>query len=197
MLIEGKSHLKLTSKGRKLFASLNARSNSEISGMLSQAVRHPTKSPDRGDVCYRRSPNPGNVFQVPYIIRQHQPGDMGWISTGMVCCIPPNMAGGRDLKLLLPRSPPVSQNYQPETERCWIAERRGEIVGSVMLVKLTDTTAKLRLLLVEPNARGLGIGKRLVAECIRFARHAGYSKINALDQQCAYCSENVLRTSWF
>jgi N-acetylglutamate synthase-like GNAT family acetyltransferase len=62
-------------------------------------------------------------------------------------------------------------------EPCWIVEREGEIVGSVFLVKKSNTIARLRLLLVEPKARGLGIGKRRVAECVRYARQAVYKKI--------------------
>jgi GNAT superfamily N-acetyltransferase len=68
-------------------------------------------------------------------------------------------------------------NYIPERERCWIAEMDGEIIGSVFVVKSSDTVVKLRLLLVEPRARGLGLGTRLVEACIRFARRRSYQKL--------------------
>jgi len=69
------------------------------------------------------------------------------------------------------------QHLNPKKERCWMAEVDGEIVGSVFLVKQSKTVAKLRLLLIEPKARGLGIGTRLVDECVRFAQRVGYRKI--------------------
>ena len=67
--------------------------------------------------------------------------------------------------------------YNPARERCWIAAMNGAIVGSVFVVRADDATAKLRLLLVEPTARGLGLGSRLVAECVRRARRAGYQRL--------------------
>jgi N-acetylglutamate synthase-like GNAT family acetyltransferase len=69
------------------------------------------------------------------------------------------------------------KNFDPKYERCWIAEKDGQIVGSVFLVKKSEDAAKLRLMLVEPKTRGMGIGTRLVEECVRFARQAGYKKI--------------------
>ena len=69
------------------------------------------------------------------------------------------------------------RRYDPKRERCWIAERNGERVGCVFLVRKSGKVGQLRLLLVEPSARGLGIGKRLVQECLEFARQAGYRKV--------------------
>ena len=78
----------------------------------------------------------------------------------------------------LPTSPPSSfVSFDAGKERCWIADRHGNFLGSVCLVKQSSETAKLRLLIVEPAARGLGIGRRLVEECIVFARQVGYRKI--------------------
>src|SRR5512139_971582 len=172
------SLLSLRARGRKAFAPLNARSHDEVAAMLAllsvteqgrliEAMR--TIQALLGD---RAEP------KVPYLLRSHRPGDMGWIIHRHGALYAQEYGWDETFEALVAEiAAKFIRNLDPQRERCWIAEREGEIVGSVFLVQKSKTVAKLRLMYVEPKARGLGIGKRLVEECIRFARHAGYRKI--------------------
>ncbi|MFS8637856.1 MAG: helix-turn-helix domain-containing GNAT family N-acetyltransferase [Gemmatimonadota bacterium] len=179
--VDGREHLiSLTEAGREAFGRLDAAARGEIEAMLTRL------SPEEQDRLVRAM---GAIEwllggaperRVSYILRPHQPGDMGWVvhRHGVLY----NQEYGWDERfeaLVAQIVADFIRNFDPRRERCWIAEMNGEPVGSVFLVKHPERegVAKLRLLLVEPRARGLGIGRRLVQECTRFARQAGYRKI--------------------
>jgi len=172
------SLLALTTKGRMAYATLDQRSQADVAAMMDKL-----SSADQDRVVAAMATIESMLAakpapSVPYILRPPRPGDMGWIVSrhGIVY----GEEYGWDDRLEALTAEIVAtfvRNYDHRRERCWIAERDGENVGSVLLVKETDEVARLRLLLVDRRARGLGIGARLVDECVRFAREAGYRKI--------------------
>jgi DNA-binding MarR family transcriptional regulator/GNAT superfamily N-acetyltransferase len=173
-----RNHLALTGKGRRAFAALNARSNSEVAALL----EHLPDPEQRGLVSALESvekvlgarPAPG----TPYLLRTHQPGDMGWIIGRHGALYAREYGWDETFEALVAEiAARFIRSFDPKRERCWIAERDGRNVGAVCLVRKSATVAQLRLLIVEPDARGLGIGRRLVTECERFARRAGYRKV--------------------
>jgi GNAT superfamily N-acetyltransferase len=113
-----------------------------------------------------------------YLLRTHQPGDMGWVVHRHGVVYARDWHYNAEFEALVARiCADFLTHFDAARERCWIAEKDGQILGTVFLVKKSLSICKLRLLLVEPAARGLGIGRRLVSECVRFGRKAGYKKM--------------------
>jgi DNA-binding MarR family transcriptional regulator/GNAT superfamily N-acetyltransferase len=190
--------LALTRKGRQVFGPLNARSDEQVSSILSKL------SPARQTDLLHSMRTVESVLSsdtasaTSYVLRQHRPGDMGWVvwRHGVLY----SQEYGYDERfeaLVAGIVAEFVEKLDPAHERCWIAERDGENVGAVFLVKKSQTVAKLRLLLVEPSARGLGIGKQLVSECVRFARRAGYKKILLWTQSELAAARGIYRRAGF
>lgn len=170
--------LRLTRKGQKAFAPLHARSRNEIGAMLNalSGAEQGRLIEAMGTIQELLGARPEP--KAPYLLRPHQPGDMGWVVHRHGVLYAEEYGWNEQFEALVASiTAKFIHHYDAKRERCWIAEKDGEIVGSVFLVKHSATVAKLRLLLVEPKARGLGIGARLVGETILFARRVGYRKI--------------------
>ncbi|HTH54353.1 MAG TPA: GNAT family N-acetyltransferase [Edaphobacter sp.] len=118
----------------------------------------------------------------PILLRSHRPGDMGWVVERHGALYWQEYGWNEHFEALVARiAADFIDRLEPDRERCWIAERNGERIGCVFLVhdreQADNSTARLRLLLLEPSARGLGLGQRLVGQCTHFARSAGYRRI--------------------
>ncbi len=192
------SHLALTKRGRAAFAPLQARSHSDIGAMLGKL-----SGADQKRVLEAMNTIEGRLGARPegttaYVLRPHQPGDMGWVVHRHGALYAQEYGWDEQFEALVASIvAEFIQHYDPKRERAWIAEKDGEIVGSVFLVKQSATVAKLRLLLVEPRARGLGIGARLVGECVRFARQAGYRKITLWTNSVLRAARRIYESAGF
>ena len=190
--------LRLTERGKEAFAPLDARSRDDIGAMMrSLSVAEQERLVEamrtiEGLVSARSEP------VVPYILRPHGPGDMGWVVHRHGVLYAREYGWDERFEALVAEIvAKFIQRYDPKRERCWIAEREREIVGSVFLVKDSEEIAKLRLLLVEPKARGLGIGSRLVEECVRFARQAGYRKSTLWTNDVLHAARRIYEAMGF
>jgi DNA-binding MarR family transcriptional regulator/N-acetylglutamate synthase-like GNAT family acetyltransferase len=172
------SHLALTARGRAAFAPLDVRSREDIGALLTRLGSDEQRRLIDAMRTIESLLGGAPESKASYVLRPHQPGDMGWVVHRHGALYAEEYGFDERFESLVAGVvAKFVERYDPRRERCWIAEKDGEIVGSVFLVRRSRSVAQLRLLLVEPKARGLGIGERLVTECVRFARQAGYRKI--------------------
>ena len=189
------SLLSLTAKGKKAFGALDGRSREEVSAMLG-ALADAERARLVGAMQAVERILEGRAGEVT--LRAHRPGDMGWVvqAHGEIYArefgwderfeaLVAGIVGGFIARL------------DPARERCWIAEADGERVGSVFVVRGPKSAAKLRLLLVDPRARGRGLGRRLVEECIAFARASGYRRLELWTQSNLAAARAIYRACGF
>jgi DNA-binding MarR family transcriptional regulator/GNAT superfamily N-acetyltransferase len=190
-------HLALTGKGRVAFATLDRRSTSEVQAQLRSlepAARARLVASMNTIHDLLEPPTEKPKVQL----RAHRPGDIGWVIGRHGAIYAQEYSWDATFEALVAEiAAKFIRKFDPERERCWIAEADGERVGCIFLVKVSRTTAKLRLLLVEPAARGLGVGGRLVDECIAFAKAAGYRKITLWTQDILHGARRIYQRAGF
>ncbi len=180
-------HLSLTAAGKRAFAPLDARSQADVSALLAPLDEAQQQELLASMATVERllgsEPAPRDAA---YLLRPHRPGDIGWVIARHGALYAQEYGWTMGFEALVARiAADFIERFDPAREHCWIAERDGASIGSVFLVQARDETthapiegsAQLRMLLVEPSARGLGLGVRLVDECTQFARRAGYRRI--------------------
>ena len=190
--------LVLTAQGRRAFAPLDRRSQKEVSTMLAPLAESDQVRLVGAMHAIESVLEPASAEAPPFVLRTHRPGDMGWVTQAHGEMYWREYGWDERFEALVAHiAAEFIDKLDRKRERCWIAERDGERVGSVFLVKKTQAVAKLRLLIVDPRTRGLGLGRLLVRECIRFAREAGYRSITLWTQQNLTSARAIYQTEGF
>jgi len=190
--------LSLTAKGRQTFAKLNLGSQNEVAAMLarlsaSDATRLTQAMATIETVLEQRQSQPATV-----VLRSHRVGDMGWVISKQGAAYAADYGWDISYEALVAEiCAQFIKNYDAAREHCWIADVGGEPVGSVFLVKATDEIAKLRLLQVEKKARGLGVGRALVEQCMNGARDRGYRRMTLWTQSILVAARGIYKAAGF
>jgi DNA-binding MarR family transcriptional regulator/GNAT superfamily N-acetyltransferase len=188
--------LSLTAAGRAAFAPLDARSREQVGGLLAGLPEPAQASLVAG--MGRIETLLGGGRSPPWLLRHHRAGDIGWVVARHGALYAEEYGFDARFEALVARvAGAFLAAHDPVRERCWIAEHDGVNVGSVFLVRNSDQEAKLRLLLVEPAARGLGIGRRLVDECLGFARAGGYRRVTLWTNEVLVAARAIYQQAGF
>jgi DNA-binding MarR family transcriptional regulator/GNAT superfamily N-acetyltransferase len=192
------SEIALTAKGRAAFAELDSRSCSEVAGLLGKLEPADRATVVNAMTTIERALEPSAPQPAGFLLRTHRPGDIGWIVSRHGALYAQEYGWDISFEALAAEiAAQFIRSYDASREACWIAEIGGEPVGSVFLVKASDEVAKLRLLLVERKARGLGVGRALTEQCIRFARQAGYTSITLWTQSMLVAARGIYQRAGF
>jgi DNA-binding MarR family transcriptional regulator/N-acetylglutamate synthase-like GNAT family acetyltransferase len=196
---DGRQHLlALTKKGRAAFAALDKGSRRQMSGLLKAIFPADRARLVAAMATIEQAFSTAPAGSPSYLLRAHRPGDIGWVIGRHGALYAEEYGWDESFEALVAEiAARFLRRYDAKREHCWIAERDGVNVGSVFLVKQSNAVAKLRLLLVEPEARGLGLGGRLVAECVGFARRAGYRKVSLWTQSILVAARHIYEGAGF
>jgi DNA-binding MarR family transcriptional regulator/GNAT superfamily N-acetyltransferase len=188
--------LALTPAGHDAFAPLDERSRSEVGALLTPLAEEAQSVVVAA--MGRIETHLGASRPAPWLLRQHRPGDIGWVVARHGAIYADEYGLDARFEALVAHvAGDFLAEHDPARERCWIAEHDGVNVGSVFLVRKTDEEAKLRLLLVEPAARGLGIGRRLVEEFLGFARQCGYRRVTLWTNDVLVAARSIYQRAGF
>jgi DNA-binding MarR family transcriptional regulator/GNAT superfamily N-acetyltransferase len=191
--------LSLTTRGREAFAPLDSRSRAGTEAMLTRLSDTQQGRLVGAMSAITRLLDDENSA-VPYLLRSHEPGDMGWVVQRHGVLYAAEYGWDQTFEALVAEIvADFIRHFDPERERCWIVERDGENVGSVFLMahREREGVGQLRLLLVEPSARGLGLGRRLVDECTRFARQVGYHTVTLWTNDVLVSARRIYEAAGF
>jgi DNA-binding MarR family transcriptional regulator/GNAT superfamily N-acetyltransferase len=189
--------LGLTAKGRQAFARLNRSSHDEVAQMLAALTPADRTRVTAAMATIERLLGTTNVAPTA-ILRDPRPGDMGWVVQSHGAFYASEYGFDASFEALVAEiAARFLTSYDASRERCWIADIEGAQVGSIFLVRHSDDVAKLRLLLVDPAGRGQGLGQRLVAECIAFARACGYRRITLWTQSILVAARAIYQAAGF
>ena len=192
-------HLTLSARGRRAFATLDARSQAQASALLaSLSAAGQARLVGAMAEIERLLDTRVRGAAGAYVLRPLHAGDLGWVIGRHGAIYAEEYGWDQGFEALVAEiGARFTRRLDPRRDRAWIAERNGENLGCVFLVEHSRTVAQLRLLLVEPSARGQGIGRRLVDECVRFARQAGYRKITLWTQSLLHAARQLYREAGF
>lgn len=190
--------LGLTAKGRQAFAKLNTSSQNQVAALLARLSPGDATRLTQAMATIEAVLEPHRSQPAAVVLRSHRVGDMGWVISRQAAAYAADYNWDISYEALVAEiCARFIRDYDAAREHCWIAEVGGEPVGSVFLVKATDEIAKLRLLQVEKKARGLGVGRALVEQCIQGARDRGYSKMTLWTQSILVAARGIYQSAGF
>jgi len=188
----------LTAKGRQTFAALNLGSQNEVAAMLAPLSADDAKRLTQAMATIEAVLEQRRSQPTAFMLRSHRIGDMGWVVSRQAAAYAADYNWDISYEALVAEiCAQFIKTYDAAREHCWIAEVGGEPVGSIFLVKATNEIAKLRLLQVEKKARGLGVGRALVEQCLQGARERGYSKMTLWTQSILVAARGIYQNAGF